>query len=366
MKILMVALGIYHAKGGIEKFNQRVLRVLSHLVDSGSVEKVTVISLWDHQNELEQHFPNINMLGFSRSKLRTFMTFIREILSQHYDRILLDHVLLYPLLLISALISRKSKTIICVYGYEVWDKPSMIKKWVVTHLADKIISISDFTTRKMLETYGIINEKFSTLPPAINLKRLFTRQTADDSHCIFRLLSVSRLSTAARYKNIDKVILALPDVIKSFPMARYTIVGDGDLKTELEELSKSLGLEAVVTFTGGVSEQVLCENYQASDLFILPSDEEGFGIVYLEAWHYHLPVIASKYGAAPEVVRDGLDGYCVKPTPAEITIAITDLLSNRDRAREMGESGYLRMKTHFTHEQFETRLSQILLDQVRS
>jgi glycosyltransferase involved in cell wall biosynthesis len=362
LRILLVALGIYHAKGGIEKFNQRTLRVLSHLVDSGCIEEVTVISLWDHQKEVEKYFPNLNIKGFSRSKIRTIWAFLLEILGNHYDKILFAHVLLYPLMIISKIFSRKSNIFLFVYGRDVWEKPPWFKGMIVSKLVKKIISISNYTINKMSSVYDIVIEKQNILSTAIDFMETEEAPRFSQDSPVFQILSVSRLSLSSQHKNIDKVITALPQVLANFPMVSYTIVGGGDWKPELEALSEKLGLVDKITFTGEINEEDLQKQYQTANLFVLPSDGEGFGIVFLEAWQHHLPVIASKYGAAPEVVRNGQDGYCVEPTPGEIAWAIIDLLSNRDKAQKMGESGYLRVKTHFTHEAFETRLTQILFD----
>ena len=366
MKILFITLGIFQDKGGIGKFNQRVIRVLSNLVSSGEVDEFSVISLWDYQEELEINYQNINIRGLNRNKVKTFWVFMRYILSHKYSEILFAHVLFYPLFVISSLFSRKSKRILFVHGIDVWDKPTKIKGLIVSNLIDKIISVSNFTINKMVGSYGIDERKFHLLYNAIDFEESDENLHIYHEPDTFQLLSVSRLCNSSKHKNIDQIIIALPDILKIYPMVRYNIVGDGNWKSELQELSRTLQMNNKITFLGRISEKDLEDQYKTADIFVLPSVGEGFGIVFLEAWNHHLPIITSNQGAAPEIIRDRLEGLCIEPTPDEITKAIFYLLSNPEVTKKMGNSGYLRLKEHFTHEKFDHNLQQILLQKTKS
>jgi glycosyltransferase involved in cell wall biosynthesis len=173
------------------------------------------------------------------------------------------------------------------------------------------------------------------------------------------LISVSRLG-ANRYKNIDKVIMALPRVLAAFPDTHYDIIGDGPCRPELEQMARASGIAERVHFLGAVDELRRDAVYAAADVFVLPSTGEGFGIVFLEAWNFGLPCIASNRDAAREVIRDGVDGFCVDPEPDRIAEAVGALLADPERRRAMGEAGRQRLLTTYTHEKFRDNLSNIL------
>lgn len=93
---------------------------------------------------------------------------------------------------------------------------------------------------------------------------------------------------------------------------------------------------------------------------MLPSTREGFGIVYLEAWQDGLVVIAGNDGAAPEVVRDGIDGTCVAPDPASIAEAVTTLLADPALRARYAASGAERLATRFGHQTFAANWAEVL------
>jgi glycosyltransferase involved in cell wall biosynthesis len=104
-----------------------------------------------------------------------------------------------------------------------------------------------------------------------------------------------------------------------------------------------------VVFTGFSTN---IHNYlKCSDLEILPSSAEGFGIVILEAWHSEIPVIAFDVPAPNEIITDGEDGYLIPPFDKEILKEkIIYLLKNKDIAKNMGKAGKKKLETQYTME----------------
>ena len=120
-----------------------------------------------------------------------------------------------------------------------------------------------------------------------------------------------------------------------------------------------------VVFTGHVPQEQLAQCYAACDIFALPSDQEGFGIVYLEAMAHGKPVVASRAGGAPEVVVDAETGLLVEHgnRPA-LAAALADLLAHRERRQQLGEAGRRRLEENFTFEHFRQRLTRLLEQQL--
>ncbi len=119
------------------------------------------------------------------------------------------------------------------------------------------------------------------------------------------LLTVARL--VAR-KGIDRVLAALPETWQRAPMLHYVVVGEGEVRDMLMAMHSTLSGNGKVHFVGRVSDDELATYYTAADAFIqlprdIEGDAEGFGIVYLEANQYRLPIIATTSGGTGEALE---------------------------------------------------------------
>ena len=139
------------------------------------------------------------------------------------------------------------------------------------------------------------------------------------------LLTVSRL---VKRKGIDRVLAALPEAWKRIPDVHYMVVGDGDERSQLSVISYQLSGGDKVHFVGKVSDKELPVYYAMADAFILlprevNGDAEGFGIVYLEANQYGLPIIATKSGGTEEALE-----MCQRVT----------VINNPDHAKDVAQA----------------------------
>jgi glycosyltransferase involved in cell wall biosynthesis len=121
----------------------------------------------------------------------------------------------------------------------------------------------------------------------------------------------------------------------SHPEFQFLLVGGGNDEAMLRELTGDLGN---VSFTGWVDN--VGDHLAASDLFILPSNKEGIGGILLDAMDRALPIIASRVGGLPEIVRDGENGILIDPrSPDQLEAAILRLYGDPDLRRAMGARG---------------------------
>jgi glycosyltransferase involved in cell wall biosynthesis len=168
---------------------------------------------------------------------------------------------------------------------------------------------------------------------------------------------VGALDQAHRFKNVDGLLRAFKrmqvddsqDVCNTLASAQLWIVGDGDLRPELEALSRQLGLADRVRFLGKHPPTDLPPIYSAADVLVLPSTGvESFGVVLIEALACGTAVIASSLPGVRTVVNDGHDGVLVPPQD-EATLATTlgQLLSDRDRTQAMGQAGRSKVQTRY-------------------
>ena len=141
-------------------------------------------------------------------------------------------------------------------------------------------------------------------------------------------------------KGLDILIKAMPRILKEAQNTNLVLVGDGIMRDKLEALAKKLGVAEHVKFTGFVNKSEKIRYYKSADIFILPSLYEIFGIVNLEAMACGIPVVASKVGGIPEVVKDGKNGLLIPPGNSEaLADALIYLLENEDVREKMGKSG---------------------------
>jgi glycosyltransferase involved in cell wall biosynthesis len=121
------------------------------------------------------------------------------------------------------------------------------------------------------------------------------------------ILTVARLDAKQQYKGVDHLIEAMPAIRLAVPAARLRIIGVGTDLPRLQELAISLGAADAVDFAGFVNDDGLSAAYRECTLFALPSQGEGFGIVFLEAMAQGKPCLGARAGAIPEII-DGTSG----------------------------------------------------------
>jgi len=158
------------------------------------------------------------------------------------------------------------------------------------------------------------------------------------------IVVISRLEE--RYKGHDVLLRALPLVRSQVPAAHLHVIGDGALRSHLESLAHALAVDGAVTFHGRVSDQERDELMRTSSVFAMLSRvdaagaAEGFGIVYVEAGRFGLPVVAGGVAGALDAVVDGETGYLVDPEDhVAAADAITSLLSQPALAQRFGAAG---------------------------
>lgn len=158
--------------------------------------------------------------------------------------------------------------------------------------------------------------------------------------------TVGRLSVEKGQKYL---IEAASEVINIFPNTVFLIIGNGPFKKSLQDMAKSFGLEKNVIFTGPFPREELRNIYSLTDIFILPSLAEGFGLALTEAMAMGIPAIATKIGGIPEIIEYGKTGYLIPPAdPNAISRAIIDLLSDKTKAELMAKAGQNFVRQRFS------------------
>ncbi len=162
------------------------------------------------------------------------------------------------------------------------------------------------------------------------------------------LITVSRLED--RYKGHDVMLEAMPSIRRQVPEVQWIVVGEGDLRRELERRAQEIGVGDCVTFVGEVADTERDELLDRAWAYIMLSRQppgwqagEGFGIAYIEAGAHGLPTIAGRAPGVTEAVQDGVTGLLVDPTDAhEVAATAVRLLTDEALARRLGAGGRTR------------------------
>lgn len=267
------------------------------------------------------YFPQTKYRGFKNRKINFVLSSFFE--GRKTDIVLLSHVnLLMPGVLIK-LVRPKVKLVLIAHGIEVWRPISRFKRWMLNK-ADFILPVSHFTKEKMKELYGLPESRFSVMNNCLDpfLERpllqgkspaLLKRYGLDPDSQV--LLTVSRMVDTEQYKGYDRVLESLPALLPDHPKLRYLLVGryDEAEKKRLDIIIDKLGLEDKVIFTGFVPDADMPYHFTLADLFIMPSEKEGFGIVFIEAMYYGLPVIAGNKDGSVDAMCNGELGTIINP-----------------------------------------------------
>ncbi|MGE9290242.1 MAG: glycosyltransferase family 4 protein [Puniceicoccales bacterium] len=181
---------------------------------------------------------------------------------------------------------------------------------------DRVVCISDGVKRSMEVWLPGLSGRLVTAANGVDLTPLQGLTRTKSANGEIRFLSVGRVIPK---KNFEVAIRALAAL--GTPNWTYTIVGEGEQRSELEALSKTLGVADRVRFAGYVDDVV--PFYATSDVFLLPSLWEGFGLVAVEAMGAGLPVFAADVAGLSEVVgRDGEAGVLIPPTDVELWVNV--------------------------------------------
>jgi glycosyltransferase involved in cell wall biosynthesis len=167
------------------------------------------------------------------------------------------------------------------------------------HRARRVLVTSRYSAERARECYGL-DRLPAVVPELIDLgewRSWLERHPAASPK--FTVLFVGRLY---RRKRVDVLLRAAAQARQNIPDLEVRIVGNGPCAASLRRLARELRLDGTVTWLGDVTRSTLAEEYNRSDVFCLPSIQEGFGIVLLEAMAAGRPIVASRAAAIPEVV----------------------------------------------------------------
>ena len=223
--------------------------------------------------------------------------------------------------------------------------------------APLIISTSAYCRRMIAQHYGVAESKVAIVPEGINV--------ADWQHLVD---SAERdpwtvLCVARQYprKHVADLIMAFERIVRTVPQARLVVIGDGPEHDDLRSLVWQHQLEQHVRLLGALpDDEDVKAWYGRASIFCLPSVQEGFGIVFLEAMASGLPIVSTTAAAIPEVVPQRQAGILVAPSDVfGLANALIELLNNPTVRQQYADFGVHHVQ-QFDWERVADRFLQVV------
>jgi glycosyltransferase involved in cell wall biosynthesis len=225
-------------------------------------------------------------------------------------------------------------------------------EWEGTYVADRIICVSKALRDEVRWLYQVPAEKMTSIYNGVDVRRFdleineqaVRKQYAvgvDDPFILF----VGRL---AWQKGPDILLDAAPAVLHDRATTKFVFVGDGEMRLSLEDRAASAGLSSSIRFLGHRNGRELVALFKSADTVCVPSRNEPFGIVVLEAWSAARPVVVTRNGGPAEFVRDQETGFTVLPERESLGWVIGNALSDKERARQVGRNGRREAEKRFS------------------
>jgi glycogen synthase len=218
--------------------------------------------------------------------------------------------------------------------------------------ADRVITVSHALKQEVQWMYQVPHWKVSVAYNGVNarnydgwiepagVKRSYRIGPMDPM-----VLFVGRL---AHQKGPDLLVEAIPALLRYYPHAKFVFAGDGEMRTPVAHRAQQLGVAHATRFIGFLSNGALGNLYKACDVVCVPSRNEPFGIVILEAWSAGKPVVSTKNGGPEEFVWHEVNGLKVYAHPNSIAWGLGTLFTNFEWARWMGRNGRVAAETAFS------------------
>jgi glycosyltransferase involved in cell wall biosynthesis len=362
-RILLLLPEVFGSAGGIQMFCRSLCLAAGRWAQQNDA-LVSAIVLNDGGDKNFEPDPRYITSGFHSfipcggSKAKFVYSYLKQVLVYKPDIILFGHIALLPLALVTPAPDGQVKICVITYGIEAWQTLLAVERKALQRV-EAVLAISEYTRDEVIERNHLSPAKVKLFPCALDPFWTADGQSQESTPSL--LLTVSRLTTSDAYKGVDSVIESLPMVIREFGAVDYRIVGSGDDLPRLRGLAEKLGVADYVTFTGTLTDEALQEYYRRCSLFVMPSEGEGFGIVFLEAMAYEKAVIGGAHAGTPSVVVHGETGLLVERSDiGGLTKAIIQILRNDELRQKFGRAGKQRLLDKFVFERFEENLGSLL------
>lgn len=243
-------------------------------------------------------------------------------------------------------------------------------EWEGTFIADRVVCVSESLRKETLWLYSVPPDKAVAIYNGVDASRFdipvnvqevrhSCKVKSDEPYILF----AGRL---AWQKGPDLLLDAAPMVLKKCPKAKFVFAGEGDMRPQLEAKVSTAGINSSIRFIGYRAGKDLVGLFKSADLIVVPSRNEPFGIVILEAWSASKAVVATRTGGPAEFVRHKDTGWTVPCDADSIGSGLTSVLADDNHARRMGLAGRKEAETRFSWENIASQTEEIYLSIAKS
>jgi phosphatidylinositol alpha-1,6-mannosyltransferase len=351
---LLLTPELFLSEGGIARIMRLYLKALCEIENDG--DRVRLLSLNDGLID------STDLRRYSTKRLvewhvcaRSKALFIRKSLQMGRvsSRIVCGHVAQLPVAWAASLIRPGLSYYLVAHGIEVWE-PFSVPEKIALRGARRIFCVSDFTRRRLLELCPLPEGRAVVVYNALD-PNLQPESTVPPAEAPPVILSISRLSAADGYKGVNHLIEAMPAVAAAIPGSKLRIVGRGDGLNRLQARAAALNLGKSVEFAGYRSDAELRADFDGSRMFALPSEKEGFGLVYVEAMAHGRPCLGTRSGGIPEVISPETGELVEYGDVPAISAALV-----RGLTRDWDEQAILARAREFSYLRFRDRVASVL------
>ena len=352
--------------GGIAAVNLNLLIALCELVEEHGIS-FGVLSLCERDGDRPDFLPDsVPFRGFADSKVATARALLGRTAARplfFFERV----GLAAPLLPLAA--SGLARSVLFAHSPENWHDMRKVDLWSI-QAAELIITNSRFTLNKMREAvsrfHGVACPlglspafKLNERPPEPNGETMQLEAVDGERRALGGrvLLLVGRMYSIEGMKGHRELIRILPALEARFPGVQLVFPGTGDDRPRIAQLARDTGVASSVFIPGHVPAEVLDRLYRLCYGFVMPSRQEGFGLVYLEAMNWAKPCVGCFDDGAEDVIVHRETGLLLRDPrdPQELELVLGALLEDPERARGFGRRGFERLRTNFTAEAFRER-----------
>lgn len=365
--------GMQQVPGGIAASNFNNLQALISIAGGKGIF-LKVFSFLEKDSDRPSFLPErLSFRGFEGRKFQYIVSLLELALKFKQGVFIFDHVRLarppFPLVAFRGL-----TTVIFAHGSESWRRLNPMNQWLFEH-ATLCITNSDFTLRKMRERIPRFNGV--ACPLGLSTEFPLNQQVPVQSNGRLELeavdgktrplgertlLLVGRMDSREGKKGHRPLIQILPRLLEHFPGVQLVFSGPGDNRENLRKLAQERKVASHVFLPGWVPVTTLQSLYHHCYAFVMPSLQEGFGLVYLEAMNYAKPCVGCFDQGAEDIIIHGETGFLVhNPNDSEeLFKVVSDLLKDPAGSRQMGEMGFQRLHQFFTARRHQERVKEAI------
>jgi len=226
------------------------------------------------------------------------------------------------------------------------------KEWYGGYIANRVTTVSGVLKDELKWLYQMPDWKIDVVPNGIYPEKYFKKVDpgrVKEKYGIHPLnptiLFIGRMDLQ---KGPDLLVEAIPHVLWHRPDAKFIMIGDGGLRLHLEWRVRDLGVSHAVRFFGSAPFETLVDALNASDIVCIPSRNEPFGIVLLEAWAAGKAVVATDVGGLRENIENFVDGVKVFTYPESIAWGINYMIDDPNRVQLLGANGKKKAEEKFS------------------